>query len=151
MNAIKKEFLLGHAESPAMTRRATVGAVLEREYSVEDSWSASILGNAELRVLSTPALVEASEPTCKALIGRYTEKNGHSVGVMVDLRHRTPIPAGAPFKVKARRSSAGHDGHEFDVDALGIFEKIGEGKHARFIVKLDRSRKRMRSRAPGHS
>lgn len=126
-----------------MTRSVTAGEVLEREYLVQDSWSTPILGDPVLHVLSTPALVAAVELTCKELVEQYTEENEQSVGVMINLKHLAPTPAGASFKVRARLSAAGEGGYEFEFEASDASEKIGVGTHTRFVVKLDRFRKRI--------
>jgi len=124
---------------------------MEREYLVKDAWSTPILGNPEFHVLSTPALVEAVELTCKALVEQYTEENEQSVGVVVNLKHLAPTPAGASFKVKAKLSSASQGSYEFHIEATDSFERIGEGEHTRFVVKLDRFRERIQSKTATNS
>jgi predicted thioesterase len=68
------------------------------------------------------------------------EPGWDSVGTIVDIRHLAATPVGAAVTLKARVASSEGRRIMFEVEAHDKLEKIGDGKHERFIINVPRFR-----------
>ena len=118
-----------------------VGATKERRITVDSNQTTSFLWEGE-NVLSTPSMIMEMEETCRLLLKEQAipDPEWDSVGTIVDIRHLAATPVGAEVSLKAKVLSV--DGRKvmFEVEAHDKLEKVGDGRHERFIINVPRFR-----------
>lgn len=119
------------------------GLTKERKITVSSNQTTSFLWKGE-NVLSTPSMIAEMEETCRLLLKEQVIPNPEwdSVGTVVDIKHLAATPVGATVSLKARVSSSEGRRVIFDVEANDKLEKIGDGRHERFIINVPRFRAR---------
>ena len=121
--------------------RVKAGATKERAITVEANMTTSFLWEGE-NVMSTPSMILEIEETCRLLLKEQVipEAEWDSVGTIVDIRHLAATPVGAKVSLKARVISVDGRRVMFDVEASDDVEKVGEGRHERFIINVPKFR-----------
>ncbi len=117
------------------------GATKERAITVDKNQTTSFLWEGE-NVLSTPAMILEMEETCRLLLKEQIipEADWDSVGTIVDIKHLAATPVGAEVFLKARVVSIDGRRVMFEVEAYDSLEKIGEGRHERFVINVPKFR-----------
>lgn len=118
-----------------------IGATKERVITTNSNQTTSFLWEGE-NVLSTPSLISEMEETCRLLLKDFVLKDNEwdSVGTIVDIKHLAITPVGSTIRLKAIIESVKNRRVMFNVDAYDNIEKIGEGKHERFIINVSNFR-----------
>src|ERR671939_1660626 len=118
-----------------------VGATKERRITVDSNQTTSFLWEGE-NVLSTPSMIAEMEETCRLLLKEQAIPNSEwdSVGTIVDIKHLAATPVGAEVFLKVKVTSVDGRRVTFNVEAQDKLEKIGEGRHERFIINVPRFR-----------
>ena len=118
-----------------------VGAIKDRTISVDSNQTTSFLWKGE-NVLSTPSMISEMEETCRLLLKEQflSLPEWDSVGTLVDIRHLAATPVGAQVRLKAQVASVNGRRVMFEVKAEDKLEKIGEGRHERFIINVPQFR-----------
>jgi fluoroacetyl-CoA thioesterase len=118
-----------------------IGSKKERTIKTNSNQTTSFLWEGE-NVLSTPSMISEMEETCRLLLKEYylKDKEWDSVGTIVNIKHLAATPVGSKIKLNAIVDSV--DGRKvmFNVEVYDELEKIGEGKHERFIINIPRFR-----------
>jgi fluoroacetyl-CoA thioesterase len=131
-----------------MDFQVKVGATKERAITVNANQTTSFLWEGE-NVLSTPSMILEMEETCRLLLKEQVipEAEWDSVGTIVDVRHLAATPVGAQVYLKATVASV--DGRKvmFNVEARDKLERVGEGRHERFIINVPRFRAKFDEKA----
>jgi len=132
-----------------------IGASKERRIIVDSNQTTSFLWEGE-NVLSTPSMIAEMEETCRLLLKEQVipDPEWDSVGTIVEIRHLAATPVGAEVLLKAKVVSFEGRKILFSVEAHDKLEKIGEGRHERFIINISRFRakfnkKLLRLSSPG--
>ena len=114
-----------------------IGTTKERVITTNSNQTTSFLWEGE-NVLSTPSMISEMEETCRLLLKDFVlkEKEWDSVGTIVDIKHIAITPVGSTIRLKAIIESVNNRRVMFNVDAYDNIEKIGEGKHERFIINV---------------
>lgn len=120
-----------------------VGATKERKIRIDSNQSTSFLWEGE-NVFSTPSMISEMEETCRLLLKEQfiTDAQWDSVGTFVEIRHLAATPVGAEVLLKANVISVNGKRVMFDVEAFDRIEKIGEGRHERFVIDIPKFRAR---------
>jgi predicted thioesterase len=120
-----------------------VGATKERKIRIDSNQSTSFLWEGE-NVFSTPSMISEMEETCRLLLKEQfiTDAEWDSVGTFVEIRHLAATPIGAEVLLKANVISVNGKRVMFDVEAFDRIEKIGEGRHERFIIDIPKFKAR---------
>lgn len=118
-----------------------IGATKERTITVSSNQTTSFLWEGE-NVLSTPSMIAEMEETCRLLLKEQfvQDPEWDSVGTIVDIKHLAATPVGAEVALRARVVSVDGRRVMFEVEARDKLEKIGEGRHERFIINVLRFR-----------
>lgn len=118
-----------------------IGATKERVITTNSNQTTSFLWEGE-NVLSTPSLISEMEETCRLLLKDFVLKDNEwdSVGTIVDIKHLAITPVGSTIRLRAIIESVKNRRVMFNVDAYDDIEKIGEGKHERFIINVSNFR-----------
>jgi predicted thioesterase len=114
-----------------------IGTTKERVITTNSNQTTSFLWEGE-NVLSTPSMISEMEETCRLLLKDFLlkEKEWDSVGTIVDIKHIATTPVGSTIRLKAVVESVNNRRVMFNVEAFDDIEKIGEGKHERFIINV---------------
>lgn len=124
-----------------------VGSTKERTIKISSAQTTSFLWKGE-NVLSTPSMISEMEETCRLLLKEQfiSQDDWDSVGTLVNIRHLAATPVGAKVVFMAKVVSA--DGRRvlFDVEASDSLERIGDGKHERFIINVPSFRDKFSSK-----
>lgn len=118
-----------------------IGATKVRVITTNSNQTTSFLWEGE-NVLSTPSLISEMEETCRLLLKDFLlkDKEWDSVGTIVDIKHLAITPVGSTIRLKAIIESVKNRRVMFNVDAYDNIEKIGEGKHERYIINVSNFR-----------
>ena len=118
-----------------------IGATKVRVITTNSNQTTSFLWEGE-NVLSTPSLISEMEETCRLLLKDFVLKDNEwdSVGTIVDIKHLAITPVGSTIRLKVIIESVKNRRVMFNVDAYDNIEKIGEGKHERFIINVSNFR-----------
>lgn len=118
-----------------------IGATKVRTITVDSNQTTSFLWEGE-NVLATPSMIMEIEETCRLLLKEQfvPEPDWDSVGTIVDIRHLAATPVGAEVFLKAKVVSVEGRRVMFEVEARDRLERVGEGKHERFIINVPRFR-----------
>jgi fluoroacetyl-CoA thioesterase len=124
-----------------------LGASKERKITVDSNQTTSFLWEGE-NVLSTPSMIAEMEETCRLLLKEQTipEPEWDSVGTIVDIKHLAATPVGAEVILKSKVLSVDGRRVMFEVEARDELEKIGEGRHERFIINIPRFRAKFKKK-----
>jgi fluoroacetyl-CoA thioesterase len=123
--------------------RVRVGATKERAIVVGANMTTSFLWEGE-NVMSTPSMILEMEETCRLLLKEQAipEQEWDSVGTIVDVEHLAATPVGAQVFLKAKVTSVEGRRVTFEVEARDKLERVGEGRHERFIINVPKFRAR---------
>lgn len=124
-----------------MDFKVKIGATKERTITVDSNQTTSFLWEGE-NVLSTPSMISEMEETCRLLLKEQFVKDAEwdSVGTIVDIRHLAATPVGAEVSLRAKVASVEGRRVMFEVEARDGLERVGEGRHERFIINVPRFR-----------
>jgi predicted thioesterase len=114
---------------------------------VEEAVTAFHIGSGSLRVLATPAMIGFMERVSHKLIARYLPEGYSSVGVVVDVRHLAATPMGASVRIISQVLEVDGRRVTLSVEAWDNYEKVGEGRHQRVIIDLERFLQRVDEKA----
>jgi predicted thioesterase len=114
-----------------------IGSTKERKIKINSSQTTSFLWEGE-NVLSTPSLIAEMEETCRLLLKEQfvPDSDYDSVGTLVEVNHMAATPVGAEVLFKSKVVSSNGRRITFEVHAFDDLEKIGEGRHERFIINI---------------
>ncbi|MGE5862636.1 MAG: thioesterase family protein [Nitrososphaerales archaeon] len=114
-----------------------IGTTKERVIITNSNQTTSFLWEGE-NVLSTPSMISEMEETCRLLLKDFFLKDNEwdSVGTLVEIRHIAATPVGSKIRLKAIVESVNNRKVMFNVEAFDEMEKIGDGKHERFIINI---------------
>lgn len=110
---------------------------------VAEEHTARHLGSGGVRVLATPQMILLVERAGVAAIDHLLPEGYLTVGAHLDVRHLAPTPVG--FEVRAVAELVEVDGRRLDfrVTVHDGVELVGEGRHERYIVDLERFGRRV--------
>ena len=97
-------------------------------------------------MLATPIMIANMERASRDLLGKVLPQGYSSVGVHVDVRHLAPTPLGGQVRVTCEVLEV--DGRRvlFDVQAHDKEEKVGEGRHERIVIDVERFLQRVKAK-----
>ena len=116
----------------------TLGMTGEATTTVVHENTAAAVGAGGVEVFGTPMMVALMENAAWRTVAPHLDEGYVTVGTAVTIRHLAATPIGQ--KVRAQAELIQVDGRRlvFKVEAYDERQKIGDGQHERFIVKLDK-------------
>ena len=116
----------------------TIGMKAEVTTTVVHENTAASVGAGGVEVFGTPMMIALMENASWQAVVEGLEEGYVTVGTVVDVRHLGATPLGQ--KVRAEAKLLEVDGRRlvFHVVAYDERQKIGEGRHERAIVNLER-------------
>ena len=120
-----------------------IGMLGEARTKVTDENTAIKYGSGAVGVFATPAMIGLMENASINSVDSYLPKGYATVGTKVEIKHIAATPIG--MEVVARSELLEIDGLKlkFKIEARDDREKIGEGTHTRYVIKLEEFLKRI--------
>jgi predicted thioesterase len=89
-------------------------------------------------------MISEMEETCRLLLKEefLQDEEWDSVGTLVNVRHLKATPSGTQVKLSAKVINVNDRRVTFEVEAVDMIEKIGEGLHERAIINVPEFRDR---------
>jgi predicted thioesterase len=105
------------------------------------------VGSGKIRVLATPVMVSLMEEAALNAVEGLLPEGHQTVGTRLDVTHTAATPV--RMHVTARAVLTGIEGRRltFHVSAKVDQDTIGEGKHERIVVNVERFDKRAQEKA----
>ena len=91
-------------------------------------------GSGEVAVYGTPFMLALMEQTANKAVKSELNSHQTTVGISVDISHLAPTPVGMEVKAEAELIAIDGKKLSFKITAYDEKEKIGEGKHQRYII-----------------
>ena len=101
-------------------------------------------------VYGTPLMIYLMEVAAADAIQKYLPQGWVSVGVLVDVKHLAATPVGLTVIARAEVVSVEDHTVIFIVEAHDGIENIGEGRHVRAPVHLERFVQRVKVKSSAH-
>jgi len=115
-----------------------VGITAQVGKTVSEDDTAVKFGSGGVRVFATPMMVALMENAALNAVDPHLGEDSATVGLSLNVKHLAATPVG--MKVTAAAELIGIEGKKltFKVEAYDEQEKIGEGIHERYIIKLSK-------------
>jgi fluoroacetyl-CoA thioesterase len=121
--------------TPGLTGEATTIVTHEN--------TAASVGAGGVEVFGTPMMIALMENAAWRAVADSLDEGDVTVGTVVNVRHLGTTPLGQHVRAKAELIEIDGRRLVFNVEAYDEKRKIGEGQHERFIVNLERFKKRI--------
>jgi len=129
-----------------MTLPLTANISVDRCFTVDESRTIDFMGE-DARVYATPSLIRDIEQTCRDLIVEHVSADMDSVGFKVSILHTAPTLLGMEVTITAKITEIDGAKVVFDVSAKDPLDTICTGKHERFVVNIEKTKKRLLAKA----
>nr|HET7860703.1 LysR family transcriptional regulator [Caldimonas sp.] len=101
----------------------------------------------QARVYATPMLVRDIEIACRELLLSHLDRDEDSVGTRVAIDHLAATLLGMNVTIAVAVAAVDGRAVTFDVEARDDVEPICRGRHARFVVDVRTTEKRLAAKA----
>lgn len=105
--------------------------------NVTEENTALKFGSGTVKVFATPAMIGLMESAAINAVDTLLTDGYASVGTYIEIKHLAATPVGMIVMAKAELVEINGRKLKFKVEAFDEVEKIGEGLHSRYIVKLE--------------
>lgn len=105
--------------------------------NVTEENTALKFGSGSIKVFATPAMIGLMENAAINAVDTLLTDGYASVGTYIEIKHLAATPIGMIVMAKAELVEINGRKLKFKVEAFDEVEKIGEGLHSRYIVKLE--------------
>jgi len=122
------------------------GLVTERNYTVDRERTIGFMGE-KARVYATPMLIRDIEVTCRELLLEHLDPGEDSVGTRVEVDHLAATLLGMTATISVRVAELKGRAVTFEVSGTDGVDSICRGRHARFVVSVAESEKRLAAKA----
>jgi fluoroacetyl-CoA thioesterase len=122
------------------------GMIGEARTMVTEENTALKFGSGTIKVYATPAMIGLMEKASINCVEGSLPEGFSSVGTKVEVKHLAATPIGMEVAAEAELLEADGPKLKFRITAHDGKEKIGEGTHSRYIVKLDEFLKKAESK-----
>ena len=116
-----------------------------REFAIDRERTIDFMGE-DARVYATPMLVRDIEITCRDLLGAHVEPGEDSVGTRIEIDHLAPTLLGMQVRISAKAVEIKGRAVVFEIEATDGKDTICRGRHARFVVDVEQTKKRLRQK-----
>ncbi|MCL4385866.1 MAG: thioesterase family protein [Actinobacteria bacterium] len=113
-----------------------LGLIGQAIINVTEENTAMKFGSGSVKVFATPAMVGLMEKAAINAVDNLLPDGFATVGTHIDVRHLSATPLGMIIIAKAELIEIDGKKLKFKIEAFDEIEKIGEGIHSRYIIKL---------------
>ena len=128
-----------------MSEPLQVGLRATRHFDVDLERIINFMGD-NCRVYSTPKMLYDIEMVCRDLLLAHIERGQDSVGTRVALDHIGATPLGMWVDITVTVAEIKDRTVTFDFVARDAVEEIAHGKHSRFIVGIEKTAQRLKTK-----
>ena len=121
------------------------GLSATRHVDIDRDRTISFMGD-ECRVYATPKLLYDIEFVCRDLLLEHIEPGKDSVGTRVELDHVGATLMGMWVDISVTLTEVNGNAVSFDFSARDAIEEIARGKHNRFIVGIEKTAQRLKTK-----
>ncbi len=123
-----------------------VGITKTHRITVDRERTIEFMGE-DLRVYSTPMMVNDVEYACKDFLQEHLTDDKNSVGAHVEIDHLGPTLIGMWVDITMRVT--GVDGRKvsFEAEVRDALDVVGKMKHVRVVVDLAKQKERLQAKA----
>jgi predicted thioesterase len=121
-----------------MVQQLTAGLTAKVQLTVSDADTAQALGSGDVPVLGTPRVVALAEAATVAATARVLESGQTTVGVRVELDHRSATPVGRSVVAEALLTKVDGRRLTFEVTVRDGDTVAAEGRVERVLVDRHR-------------
>ena len=129
-----------------MAKSLAVGISVSRKFSIDEGRTIDFMGE-DARVYATPWLIRDIEQTCRDLIVEHVGKHEDSVGFKVSIVHTAPTLLGMEVTITATIAEIHGAKVVLEVSATDGLDAICKGRHERFVVNVEKTKKRLLAKA----
>ncbi|MBL8325386.1 MAG: LysR family transcriptional regulator [Rubrivivax sp.] len=122
------------------------GLAAVASFDIDRERTIDFMGEAA-RVYATPMLVRDIEMTCRNLLLAHLDAGEDSVGTRVEIDHIGATLLGMPVTLTVRVAEVNGRAVVFEVEGRDTVEPIVRGRHARFIVDVNKTAQRLAAKA----
>lgn len=115
-----------------------IGKMASLQEVVTADKTAKAMGSGSLEVYATPAMIALMEKAACACVAEDLASGQSTVGTMVDIAHKSATPVGMEVTCEAKLVARVDRRLEFNVVARDEAGVIGEGRHERFVIDVER-------------
>ena len=108
------------------------------ELVVGDEHTAPRIGSGRVRVLATPVMINLMEAAALQAIEALLPSGHQSLGTHLDVGHYAATPVGMNLRATAVVTRVEGRTVEFRVEAFDDKERVGDGRHTRVVVNVER-------------
>jgi len=126
--------------------RLTIGLKGSAKILVGEEQTAPRVGSGRVRVLATPVMINMMEAAALDAIERLLPEGHQSLGTHLDVGHYAATPVGMTLRATAEVTRIDGRNVEFRVEAFDDKERIGDGRHVRVVVNVERFDKRIQKK-----
>lgn len=120
------------------------GMTGESTTTVAHENTAAAVGAGGVEVFGTPMMIALMENAAWKAVAHALDEGYVTVGTLVNVSHLAATPLGQQVRATAELIEIDGRRLAFKVEAYDERQKIGEGRHERFIVNLERFLQRLR-------
>jgi predicted thioesterase len=128
------------------TAGLTPGLTGTAELVVGEEHTAPRIGSGLVRVLATPVMINLIEAAALAAVEHLLPPGHQSLGTHLDVTHLAATPVGMRVRAEAELTRIDGRAIAFRVAAWDERELIGEGRHERVVVNLERFDQRVQEK-----
>jgi len=108
------------------------------ELVVGEEHTAPRIGSGRVRVLATPVMINLMEAAALQAIEALLPPGHQSLGTHLDVGHYAATPVGMDLRATAVVTRIEGRTVEFRVEAFDDKERVGDGRHTRVVVNVER-------------
>ena len=121
-----------------MDNNLKIGMTAQAGKIVSEDDTAVKFGSGGVRVFATPMMVALMENAALNAVDPHLGEDSATVGLSLNVKHLAATPVGMKVTAVAELISIEGKKLTFKVEAYDEQEKIGEGIHERYIIKLSK-------------
>lgn len=118
---------------------------------VGEEHTAPRVGSGRVRVLATPVMINLIEAAALAAIEDRLPAGHQSLGTVLDVRHIAATPVGMKVRAEAKVVRVENRTVWFEVAAYDERELIGDGRHERVVVNVEKFDQRVARKMAPHA
>jgi predicted thioesterase len=129
------------------TKNIPIGASATTSIEVTREMTVAHFHSHMPEVYGTPMMIYLMELAAAQAIQEYLPDGWVSVGFLVQVKHLAATPVGFIVTARAEVVEVSEQQVTFAIEAHDGIEKIGEGKHVRAPIEIERFEKRVKEKA----
>ncbi|HEX2826313.1 MAG TPA: thioesterase family protein [Burkholderiales bacterium] len=103
----------------------------------------------EFKVFSTPSMCQFAEAAASKLVAPHLPADKGQVGISITIRHMAATPLGKMVRAEVELTEIDRRRLSFHIGIFDDVEQVGEVKHDRFVIDLDKYVEKLRKKING--